>query len=636
MKFLNRNELGRHRASLAGAPAAGRSVWVCGGPGCLACGSKGLFDALQSELAAKTRDTSLKDRVKAFFSAGDICPQTSAGMTGCMGPCELGPVVYVEPEGWYYHKVLPEHAAGLLEAVSAGKVYAPCAPFGSDGKRLDEPREDNIPFFEKQNKLVLGMVKNCPPLDLDAYLKQGGFMALEKALFQMEPSAVCDEIAASGLRGRGGGGFLTGRKWRAAREVIADKKYVLVNGDEGDPGAFMDRCLMEGAPFAVLEGLIIGGYAVGAGEGIIYVRHEYPLAVKTLREAIKLLEASGLLGGDILGSGFSFSAEICEGGGAFVCGESTALMSSIEGRPGVPRVKYIRSSERGLWESPTVLNNVETWACVPRIISMGAEEYKKIGTEKSPGTKVFALVGKVKTTGLAEVPMGMTLREIIFGIGGGIQGDRAFKAVQTGGPSGGCLPESMLDTPVDFDGLAAAGSMMGSGGMIVMDEYTCMVDVARYFIDFLSGESCGKCAPCREGLKKMQLLLRGLANGTARPGDTEMLGEIAEAIACTALCGLGQSAANPVLSTIKYFGEEYREHEEEGFCRAGVCSGMYLPEITAEKCRSCGACGRVCPSGAIRAAGDSYEVDRDACTTCGACAASCRFGAVAAVRRTGR
>lgn len=491
-------------------------------------------------------------------------------------------------------------------------------------------------FFEKQNKLVLGTIKNCPPLDLDAYLKQGGFMALEKALFQMEPAAVCHEIMASGLRGRGGGGFPTGRKWLAAREVAAEKKYVLVNGDEGDPGAFMDRCLMEGAPFAVLEGLMIGGYAVGAGEGIIYVRHEYPLAVRTLREAIALLEASGLLGGDILGSGFSFRAEICEGGGAFVCGESTALMSSIEGRPGVPRVKYIRSSERGLWESPTVLNNVETWACVPLIIGMGAEEYRKTGTEKSPGTKVFALVGKVKTTGLAEVPMGMTLREIIFGIGGGIQGGRAFKAVQTGGPSGGCLPESMLDTPVDFDGLAAAGSMMGSGGMIVMDEHTCMVDVARYFIDFLAGESCGKCAPCREGLKKMQKLLHGLTSGAARPGDTKMLGGTAEAVACTSLCGLGQSAANPVLSTIKYFGEEYREHEEEGFCRAGVCRGMYLPEIVAEKCRSCGACARACPSGAIRVDGSLYEVDKDTCVTCGACAASCQFGAVVAARNAGR
>lgn len=636
MRFLDRHELGSYRASLAAAPAAEHSVWVCGGPGCLACGSKKLFDALQSELAVRAGDRGLKNRVRAFFSAGDICPAASVGMTGCMGPCEHGPVVYVEPEGWYYHNVSPEHARGLLEAVSAGEAYMPCAPFDRDGKRLDDPREKNIPFFEKQNKLVLGMIKNCPPLDLDAYLKQGGFMALEKALFQMEPAEVCGEITASGLRGRGGGGFPTGRKWQAAREAAAEKKYVLVNGDEGDPGAFMDRCLMEGAPFAVLEGLIIGGYAVGASEGIIYVRHEYPLAVQTLREAIKLLEASGLLGGNILGSGFSFKAEICEGGGAFVCGESTALMSSIEGKPGVPRLKYIRSSERGLWESPTVLNNVETWACVPRIISMGAREYKKTGTEKSPGTKVFALVGKAKTTGLAEVPMGMTLREIIFGIGGGIQGGRTFKAVQTGGPSGGCLPESLLDTPVDFDGLAAAGSMMGSGGMIVMDEHTCMVDVARYFIDFLSVESCGKCVPCREGLKKMQLLLRGLTNGTARPGDTQTLAGTAEDVACTALCGLGQSAASPVLSTIKYFGEEYREHEEEGFCRAGVCSGMYLPEITAEKCRSCGACARACPSGAIRAKDAAYEVDSEACGACGACAASCPFDAVAVTRRAGR
>jgi NADH:ubiquinone oxidoreductase subunit F (NADH-binding) len=391
------------------------------------------------------------------------------------------------------------------------------------------------------------------PLDLEDYLAHGGYSGLLKALESMTPEEVCAEVRESGLRGRGGGGFPAGVKWESCRGSSSEKRYVLVNGDEGDPGAFMDRALMEGDPFSVIEGLTIGAYAVGSSEGIIYVRHEYPLAVKRLTNAITILEEAGLLGKDILGTGFDFHVEICKGGGAFVCGESTALMTSIEGKPGVPRVKYIRSTEKGLWESPTVLNNVETWANVPLIITNGSSRYRETGSSNNSGTKVFALVGKVKNTGLVEVPMGTTLREMIYGIGGGVAKARPFKAVQTGGPSGGCLPASMLDTPVDFDSLDQAGSMMGSGGMIVMDDRTCMVDIARYFIDFLVEESCGKCVPCREGLKKMQIILHSLTGGMGQEGDTDTLKELAESISDTALCALGQSAANPVLSTIRYF-----------------------------------------------------------------------------------
>lgn len=632
MKFTGINVLDKYRACLADRAEPEHTVWVCGGPGCMAGGSESLYEAFQKELCGETADKPLRGRLDVCFSGGDVCAKTAVGVTGCMGPCELGPVVYVEPEGWYYQKVSPLQARDFLKAVAEGKVFEAFAPLDGRGKRLASPTEANVPFLARQNKLVLGAVKNSSPLDLGTYLKRGGFTALAKALFKMTPEEVCLEVSKSGLRGRGGGGFPTGRKWQSCRESVSEKKYVLVNGDEGDPGAFMDRCLMEGAPFAVLEGLIIGGYAVGSGEGIIYVRHEYPLAVNRLKEAIKKLEEVGLLGEDILGSGFDFKVEICKGGGAFVCGESTALTTSIEGRAGVPRVKYIRSAERGLWESPTVLNNVETWANIPPLINMGSAEYKKIGTEGSSGTKIFALVGKVKTTGLVEVPFGLTLREIIFDIGGGILKGRKFKAVQTGGPSGGCLPESMLGTPVDFDSLTSVGSMMGSGGMIVMDEGTCMVDVAKYFIDFLVEESCGKCVPCREGLKKMQQLLYALTSGRAEAGDIRVLRETASSVAVSSLCGLGQSAANPVLSTIKYFGDEYREHEEEGFCRAGVCSGMYLPEIDRDSCKSCGACARACPRQVIKKYGGVYSIDREACISCGACAAACPFDAVRITR----
>lgn len=634
MKFETLSELRSHIEQLSEKKKPGKEIWVCGGPGCVASGSVAVaeeFRKLIEKRASGSSGSFWKD-LTVLIRHEDGHPKIRTGLTGCMGPCENGPIVHVEPEGWYYRKVTPEDTAGILDSLLEGRPYKAKSMYGSDGKPSEDPRAESIPFLSGQKKMVLGNMSSMSPLDLGDYLEHGGYSALLKALETMTPEEVCAEIRESGLRGRGGGGFPTGVKWESCRKSPSDKRYVLVNGDEGDPGAFMDRALMEGDPFSVLEGLTIGAYAIGASEGIIYVRHEYPLAIRRLSNAIAILVESGLLGENILGTGFSFHVEICKGGGAFVCGESTALMTSIEGKPGVPRVKYIRSTEKGLWESPTVLNNVETWANVPLIINMGASAFKETGSPNNSGTKVFALVGKVKNTGLVEVPMGTTLREIIYGIGGGVAKDRPFKAVQTGGPSGGCLPGFMLDTPVDFDSLDKAGSMMGSGGMIVMDDRTCMVDIARYFIDFLMEESCGKCVPCREGLKKMQMLLHDLTGGRGQEGDTERLKELAEGIADTALCALGQSSANPVLSTIRYFYEEYIEHERDHFCRAGVCKGMFHVKINEEKCRVCGQCAKNCPTRTIKLAeSGKYRIEQAGCIKCGACIDICPFSSVGTV-----
>jgi len=637
LKFDSVAELKLYKEKLKPENCNVRTIWVCGGPGCAANGSLELLELFNSIISKKANDTknNFWQNIKA-----SLMPEHEkntngfkTGLTGCMGPCEHGPVIYIEPEGWYYQNVSPDDAEMILRTLSNGEVYEKTLPKDITGKPVLVPTEKNIPFLAGQRKIILGRMKNTSPLDLDGYIKHGGYSALIKALEDIPPEVVCSMITDSGLRGRGGGGFPTGRKWEACRKSSAKKRYVLVNGDEGDPGAFMDRALMEGDPYSVLEGLTIGGYAIGSDTGIIYVRHEYPLAVVNLKNAINKLYEAGLLGENILGTGFSFNAEICQGGGAFVCGESTALMASVEGRPGIPRVKYIRSTEKGIWDSPTVLNNVETWANVPVIINNGVEWYKNIGTEKSPGTKVFALVGKVMNTGLVEIPMGLTLRQMIYDIGGGIAKKRPFKAVQTGGPSGGCLPESMLDTPVDFDSLDSAGSMMGSGGMIVMDDRTCMVEVARYFIDFLAEESCGKCTPCREGLKKMQVLLHDLTNGKGKEGDTAALKELAEAVSDTALCALGQSSANPVLSTIKYFPKEYEEHEKEHFCRAGVCSEMFDYQIIPDKCRSCGLCEKKCPADAVsKLESGKFEIILDKCIKCGICIEACPFASIEAVK----
>ncbi len=637
MRFNSLEALKQYKEKLASEVYSGHTVWVCGGPGCAANGSLKLLETFNTSISKNAQDSK-----NSFWQSIKISlmPETEkdkngikTGLTGCMGPCEHGPVIYIEPEGWYYQNVSSEDVENILQTLSEGKICEKVLPKDETGKPVMDPTAENIPFLAGQHKMVLGRMKNMSPLDLDGYLKHGGYSALIKALENMPPEEICRIVTDSGLRGRGGGGFPTGRKWDAGRKSKAEKRYVLVNGDEGDPGAFMDRALMEGDPFSVLEGLTIGAYAIGSDTGIIYVRHEYPLAIVHLKNAINKLNDAGLLGENILGTNFCFNIEICQGGGAFVCGESTALMASVEGRPGVPRVKYIRSTEKGIWDSPTVLNNVETWANIPTIINDGVECYRKLGTKDSPGTKVFALVGKVKNTGLVEIPMGLTLREIIYDIGGGTAKGRPFKAVQTGGPSGGCLPESMLDTPVDFDSLALVGSMMGSGGMIVMDDRTCMVEVARYFIDFLMEESCGKCVPCREGLKKMQKLLHDLTGGKGKEGDTKTLIELAEAISDTSLCALGQSAANPVLSTIKYFPEEYEEHEKGHYCRSGVCADMFKFDIEADKCRSCGLCAKKCPVNAIsKTENGKYRINQDNCIRCGVCIEVCPFASVEVVK----
>lgn len=630
MKFASTKDFRSYISTLSGHEFKCTKIWVCAGPGCIANGSLELFDAFKAALDNKitVHSGAQSCSVEIALDREKCSCSPSVEMTGCMGPCENGPVVHIEPQGWYYYKVSIGDIEEVLSSIYAAVPSQKLAPKDSLGKPISPPIAGNVDFLSKQQKLVLAHMDNMSPLDLEDYIAHGGYYALLKALDDMTPEDVCKEVVDSGLRGRGGGGFPTGKKWDSCRKSNGSKRYVLVNGDEGDPGAFMDRSLMEGDPYSVIEGLTLGAYAIGAQEGIIYVRHEYPLAVVRLNAAIEKLKDTGLLGENILGSQFSFNVEICQGGGAFVCGESTALMTSIEGKAGVPRVKYIRSTEKGLWESPTVLNNVETWANVPLIINNGSSWFKSIGTANSSGTKVFALVGKVKNTGLVEVPMGSTLREIIFGIGGGVPDGHHFKAVQTGGPSGGCLPSSMLDTPVDFDSLTSAGSMMGSGGMIVMDDRTCMVDVARYFIDFLVEESCGKCVPCREGLKKMQMLLHNLTRGKGVDGDTEKLEDLAYGIADTALCALGQSAANPILSTIRYFPEEYAEHEHEHYCRAGVCNNMYSPVIT-DKCRSCGICERNCPVKAIsKTDNKKYSINPVLCIRCGTCIDACPFTAI--------
>jgi NADH-quinone oxidoreductase subunit F len=487
-----------------------------------------------------------------------------------------------------------------------------------------------VPFYKGQRRLVFGNNGLIEPTSIEDYLALGGYSALAKVLLGMKPEAVIDEVKKSGLQGRGGGGFPTGRKWESCRKAEGDRRYVIVNADEGDPGAYMDRSTLEGNPHSVLEGLIIGAYAVGAHEGYIYVRNEYPLAVENVTLAVKQAEEQGLLGKNILGSKFDFTVRINRGGGAFVCGESTALMASLEGKAGEPRAKYVHTVEKGLFEQPTVLNNVETWANVPLIISNGAQWFSEIGTKGSKGTKIFSLVGKVNNTGLIEVPMGMTLREIVNQIGGGIRDGKKFKGVQTGGPSGGVIPESLLDLPVDFDELSKAGSMMGSGGMVVMDEDTCMVDVARYFVDFLEGESCGKCTPCREGLKRMGEVLGRITEGRGKMSDLALLERMSSAIKDSALCALGGTAPNPVLTTLQYFRDEYEVHIKQKKCPARVCKTLITYSVIEEKCPGCGLCVKACPQGAItaRVKKEPVLLDQSKCVKCGACLDACKMDAI--------
>lgn len=615
MTFNTPSDLREYRRKLQEEKTAATipSVRICFGTGCIASGSRDVYRAFEKELKERKLNVNL---------------QISLDSTGCHGFCEHGPLVTINPGNIFYQKVKPSDVQSIIDETILGQKTISHLLYRDPNTKKSTTEAQQIPFYSHQTRIALRNSGELNPEKIDDYILADGYEALLRA-FETGPEHVLQEIIDSGLRGRGGGGFSTGKKWQSARKIESDIRYVVANGDEGDPGAFMDRSLMEGDPHSVIEGMAIGAYVIGANQGFIYVRDEYPLAVKHLSMAIKEARKVGLLGNNILGSGFSFDIEVYRGGGAFVCGESTALMASIEGRVGVPRVKYIRSTEKGLWEKPTVLNNVETWANIPPIISKGASWFRSLGTETSPGTKIFSLVGKVKNSGLVEVPMGTTLRTIIFDIGGGTLKNRPFKAVQTGGPSGGCIPESFLDLPVDFDHLADVGSMMGSGGMIVMDERSCMVDVARYFVDFLVTESCGKCTPCREGLMEMQRILHKLTRGKGEAGDTERLRAIAENMPETALCGLGKTAANPVLSTLRYFSEEYEEHEKEHFCRAGVCQGMYEPFILRNKCIGCGACQANCSTGAISGNDrDIRKIDHDKCITCGMCLEVCRFEAI--------
>jgi NADH-quinone oxidoreductase subunit F len=541
----------------------------------------------------------------------------------------MGPLVVIHPQKIFYQQVKLSDVPDIVtKTVAKGEIIEKLLyrdPIS--GERI--LKEEDVPFYKKQKRLIFGSNGLIDPTRIEDYLAIGGYSALAKALSEMSPEGIISEIKKAGLRGRGGGGFLAGAKWESCRKAHGSPKYIIANGDEGDPGAYMDRSLMEGNPHSVIEGMIIGAYAIGANEGFIYVRNEYPLAVIHLTLAIASAREAGLLGKNILGSGFSFDISISKGGGAFVCGESSALFASIEGRAGEPRAKYIHAVEKGLWDKPTVLNNVETWANVPLIINKGTDWYGSIGTEKSKGTKIFSLVGKINNTGLVEVPMGMKLREIIYDMGGGIPKGRKFKAVQTGGPSGGCIPESMLDLPVDFDKLYEVGSMMGSGGMIVMDDRSCMVDVAKYFLAFLQDESCGKCVPCREGVRRMRDILEDICAGKGKEGDVELLETMSQAISDGSLCALGGSAPNPVLSTIKYFRQEYDAHIKKKHCPAGVCKALIKYSINPEKCTGCGMCVKVCPTAA--ASGEKkkpHTIDNETCIRCGACIESCKFDAI--------
>jgi NADH-quinone oxidoreductase subunit F len=590
-----------------------RCITICSGTGCHAYGSEKVNAAFAEEIKKQGLEAEVDIR-----------------RTGCHGFCERGTLVVIYPEEICYVNVQPEDAAEVVRSAKENKVIDRLLYVDpTTGEKVIH--ESEIPFYKYQNRIVFGNNRRIDPKSIDDYIALGGYSALSKTLSKMTPEQVMEEVKRSGLRGRGGGGFPAGWKWQTTRDAPGEPKYVIVNCDEGDPGAYMDRSLMEGNPHSVLEGLTIGAYAIGSHEGFVYVRQEYPLAVDNLATAIKQAEGYGFLGENILGSGFDFKVKVHRGAGAFISGESSALMTAIEGKVGEPRPKYIHTSEKGIWDRPSCLNNVETWANVPLIINNGAGWYASIGTEGSKGTKIFSLVGKVNNTGLVEVPMGIALRDIVYKIGGGIPRDRKFKAVQTGGPSGGCIPEQFLDSRVDFDELTKLGSMMGSGGMIVMDEDTCMVDTARYFLDFLADESCGKCTPCREGIKQMLGILTDICGGRGKEGDIELLEELSEVLRDTSLCALGATAPNPVLTTIQYFRDEYEAHIKEKRCPAYVCKELVSYYIDPAKCQACMICLRSCPAEAISGGKNQIHViDQSKCTKCGSCFDLCppRFNAV--------
>jgi NADH-quinone oxidoreductase subunit F len=587
-------------------------VLVCTCPACTKTGASEMEQALKSEVGRRN----LADEVRVVE-------------TGSRGFCSMGPIVIIQPEGILYCQVGASDVPELVEETLVKGRVVERLTYKEPETHKAVPYYDQIPFYGKQMRVVL---RNCGlinPMSIEEYIAVGGYHALAKAFTSMTPDEIIAEVKKSGLRGRGGAGFPTGRKWEFARSASGDVKYIVANGDEGDPGAFMDRSLMEGDPHAVLEGMTIGAYAIGAHEGHIYVRDEYPLALRNLNAAIEQAGEYGLLGRDILGSGFDFEIKITRGAGAFVCGEETALMASIEGRAGNPRPRPPFPAQSGLWGKPTNINNAKTWANVPLIIDRGADWFSQIGTETSKGTMIFSLVGKVNNTGLVEVPMGITLQELIFDIGGGIQGGKQFKAVQTGGPSGGCIPASLLDLPVDYEHLKEAGSIMGSGGMIVMDEGACMVDVARYFLDFLKEESCGKCTPCREGIRQMLAILTRITEGEGEMADLVQLETLAHVVQEASLCGLGQTAPNPVLSTLRYFRDEYVAHIEDKKCPAGVCRALIEYTILEDACTGCGLCRRKCPQEAISGEKKKpHVIDQEKCIKCGVCFDVCKFDAV--------
>jgi NADH-quinone oxidoreductase subunit F len=612
-KLKNAADLEALRRSILQKREPGKAhISVCGGTGCRASGAEAVFEAFEDEIARREiqMDVHLKE-------------------TGCHGFCERGPLVVIHPKKIFYQHVKPEDIPEIIDQTLLKGIIIERLLYVDPVTGEKITYEPEVPFYKKQTRYLLAANGEIDPTRIEDYIAIGGYLAVSKALLHMSPQNILDEVQKSGLRGRGGGGFPTGRKWASCYVSQSDIKYVICNADEGDPGAYQDRSLLEGNPHSILEGMIIGAYTIGAHRGFIYVRNEYPLAVKHARIAIEQAMDYGLLGDNILGSGFNFTVSINKGGGAFVCGESSALISSLEGKIGEPKSKYVHMSEKGLWDKPSLLNNVKTWASVPLIINKGAESYSRTGTAGSKGTMIFSLVGKINNTGLVEVPMGVTLREMVYGIGGGIPGGKKFKAIQTGGPSGGCIPEQYLDSPVDFDELTKLGSMMGSGAMIVMDEDTCMVDIARYFVDFLKGESCGKCVPCREGLNRMSEILNGITHGKGSSEDLDLLEDLAETLHNGALCALGTSAANPVLSTLRHFRPEYIAHVNEKKCPAGVCRELIKYSIDTEKCRGCQMCSKACPVSAI--SGEikkPHTINPDLCIKCGNCYDQCKFSAI--------
>jgi len=588
-------------------------VLVCGGTGCTSSGSNNIIEQFEKSLAEK----GLQDEIKVV-------------RTGCFGLCALGPIVIVYPEGAFYSLVTPEDVPEIVEEhLLKGRIvkrllYKETVVDDDNIKSLNE-----VDFYKKQQRIALVNCGVINPESIDEYIAFGGYSALGKVLSEMKPQDVIDEIKESGLRGRGGGGFPTGLKWQFTANAQGDKKYVACNADEGDPGAFMDRSILEGDPHSLIEAMAIAAYAVGADEGYVYIRAEYPIAVNRLRIAIEQAKEYGLLGKNIFDSGFNFELDIRLGAGAFVCGEETALMTSIEGHRGEPRPRPPFPAVKGLFGKPTLLNNVETYANITAIINNGAEWFKTIGTESSKGTKVFAVGGKINNTGLVEIPMGTTLREIVYEIGGGIPNGKKFKAAQTGGPSGGCIPANLIDTPIDYDSLISIGSMMGSGGLIVMDEDTCMVDIAKFFLEFTVDESCGKCAPCRIGTKRLLEILNKITSGNGTLEDIDRLEQLCYSIKNAALCGLGQTAPNPILSTLKYFRDEYVAHVVDKKCPAGVCKALLSYVIEPDKCKGCSLCAKKCPVGAIEGVvKNPFTIDTSKCIKCGVCMDSCKFGAI--------